>query len=69
LSNNLLEARVAAADPCRLVLMLPELQRRVGLFDTEAMPYLLALGRRAAEAALPRLQLLLEQRVPLAATA
>ncbi len=69
LSNNLLEARLAAADSSRLVLMLPELQRRVGLFDTEAMPYLLDEGRRAAEAALPRLRLLLNQRVPLAATA
>ncbi len=69
LSNNLLEARLAAADASRLVLMLPELQRRVGLFDTAAMPYLLDLGRQAAEAALPRLRLLLDQRVPLAATA
>jgi hypothetical protein len=33
------------------------------------MPYLLGLGRRAAEAALPRLRLLLDQRVPLAARA
>jgi NTE family protein len=69
LSNNLLEARLAAADTHRLVLMLPDLQRRVGLFETEAMPYMLDLGRRAAEAALPRLRRLLEQRVPLAARA
>lgn len=58
-SNNLLDARLAAADPSRLVLMLPEPDRRIGLFDTEAMPYLLDLGRRAAEAALPRLRSLL----------
>jgi NTE family protein len=69
LSNNLLEARVAAANTSKVVLMLPELQRRVGLFDTEAMPYLLDLGRSAAQAALPRLRLLLQQRVPRAATA
>lgn len=59
LSNNLLEARLAAAVRSRLVLMLPETDRRVGLFDTAAMPYLLDLGRRAAEAALPRLHALL----------
>jgi len=70
LSNNLLDARLAAADPGRLVLMLPELPQRVGLFDTEAMPAMLALGRQAAEAALPRLlQLLGTPPVRLAALA
>ena len=59
LSNNLLDARLAAADPSRLDLMLPEPDRRIGLFDSEAMPNLLDLGRRAAEAALPRLRSLL----------
>lgn len=59
LSNNLLDSRLAAVDPRRLVLMLPLLERRVGLFDTEAMPYLLDVGRQAAEAALPRLLRLL----------
>jgi NTE family protein len=49
--------------------MLPEPQRRIGLFDTEAMPELLALGRRAAEAALPRLMHLLDTHQPLAARA
>lgn len=62
LSNNLLQGRLATADHSRLVLLMPPLERRVGLFDTAAMPYLLDLGRRAAEAALPRLrQLLLQQ--------
>jgi NTE family protein len=69
LSNNLLEARLATAQASRLVLMLPEPQRRIGLFDTEAMPELLALGRRAAEAALPRLMHLLDTHQPLAARA
>lgn len=59
LSNNLLDARLAAADASRLVLMLPALPRRVGLFDTDAMPAMLELGRQAARAALPRLQALL----------
>ena len=69
LSNNLLDARLASADASRLVLMLPELQRRIGLFDTEAMPELLEIGRQAARAALPRLRLLLGHGMRLAATA
>lgn len=69
LSNNLLDAQLANADPHRLVLMVPALERRVGLFDTEAMPYLLDLGRQAAEAALPRLRLLLGQRPALSVAA
>ena len=52
-------SRLAAADASRLVLMLPALPRRVGLFDTDAMPAMLELGRQAARAALPRLQALL----------
>lgn len=59
LSNNLLDARTAAADSSRLVLMLPDLPRRIGLFDTEAMPALIDIGRHAALAALPRLHTLL----------
>lgn len=69
LSNNLLDARLAAADRSRLVLMLPETDRRIGLFDTDAMPYLLDLGRRAAEAALPRLHSLLHAPVRFAKVA
>lgn len=68
LSNNLLDARVAAADHTKLLLMLPELPRRVGLFDTDAMPDLLEVGRQAARAALPRLHAMLGQSVRLAAT-
>lgn len=60
LSNSLLDSRLHAADLRRVVLMMPELDRRVGLFDTAAMPYLLALGREAASAALPRLRALLQ---------
>jgi NTE family protein len=59
LSNNLLDARLAAADSTRLLLMLPALPRRIGLFDTEAMPDLLEIGRQAARDALPRLHALL----------
>ncbi|MDH4393783.1 MAG: patatin-like phospholipase family protein [Aquabacterium sp.] len=69
LSNNLLDARTAAADTSRLVLMLPALPQRIGLFDTEAMPALIEIGRQAALAALPRLQALLGTGPRLAAMA
>jgi NTE family protein len=59
LTNNLMQARIAAhAGPTRITL-LPELQRRVGLFDTPSMPYLVDVGRSAAREALPRLERLL----------
>lgn len=60
LSNNLLDSQIERADTRRTVLLLPELDRRVGLFDTAAMPYLLELGREVAQAALPRLRALLQ---------
>lgn len=69
LSNNLLEARLASADASRMVLMLPELPRHIGLFDTDAMPELIEIGRQAARTALPRLRLLLGNAVRLSATA
>ena len=56
LSNNLMQARLAAHADERLVPIFPVLDRRVGLFDTEAMPYLIALGRRSAEAAAPQIE-------------
>ncbi len=61
LSNNLLQGRLASTDASRLVLLMPELERRVGLFETAAMPYLLDVGRKAALGALPRLRQLLAQ--------
>ena len=61
LTNNLMHARLAAhAGPTRIVL-LPELERRVGLFDTQAIPYLVELGRQATWQALPQLCKLLGQ--------
>jgi NTE family protein len=69
LSNNLLDARLAAADSSRLVLMMPELPQRIGLFDTEAMPALVEIGRAAALAALPQLRVLLGTAPRLAALA
>jgi NTE family protein len=38
----------ARASGMKLISILPKLERRVGLFDTEAMPYLVDLGRRMA---------------------
>ena len=56
LSNNLMAARMAALAGAHLVSIFPTLERRVGLFETEAMPYLIALGRRSAEAAMPQIE-------------
>jgi NTE family protein len=70
LTNNLMHARLAEAQGggTRLLSIVPRLERRVGLFDTEAMPYLVEAGRRATEAALPNI-LALVQRAPQLAAA
>lgn len=70
LTNNLMQARLAEAQVAgtRLLSIVPTLERRVGLFDTEAMPYLVEAGRRATEAALPNI-LALVQRTPQLAAA
>ncbi len=61
LTNNLMQARLAEAAGLgtRLLSLVPQLERRVGLFDTDAMPYLVDAGRRATEAALPAIRALL----------
>lgn len=61
MTNNLMHARLEAAESSgmRLLRLFPALTRRVGLFDTEAMPYLVEAGRRAAEEALPSIRALL----------
>ena len=61
LTNNLMQARLAEASGggTRLLSLVPRLERRVGLFDTAAMPYLVDAGRRATEAALPAIHALL----------
>ena len=60
LTNNLMQARLAeaGAGSARLLSLVPRLERRVGLFDTAAMPFLVDAGRRAAEAALPAIRAL-----------
>jgi NTE family protein len=52
MTNNLMKARLAAAAAHgpRLLSIIPKLERRVGLFDTPAMPYLVEAGRQAARA-------------------
>ena len=69
LTNNLMQARLAEAQGggARLLSIVPRLERRVGLFDTEAMPYLVDAGRRAAEAQLPAILALLHRAPNLAA--
>jgi NTE family protein len=63
LTNNLMQARLAEANAggTRLLSLVPHLERRVGLFDTAAMPYLVDVGRQAAEAALPAIHALLRR--------
>jgi NTE family protein len=63
LTNNLMQARLAEAGigGPRLISLVPRLERRVGLFDTAAMPYLVDAGRRAAEQALPDIRELLSR--------
>ena len=68
LTNNLMQARLAEASAggTRLLSLVPRLERRVGLFDTAAMPYLVDAGRRATEAALPGIRALLHRAPQLA---
>jgi NTE family protein len=69
LTNNLMQARLAEAQTggTRLLSIVPQLERRVGLFDTQAMPYLVDVGRRATEAMLPAIRALLHRTPHLAA--
>jgi len=64
MTNNLMRARLAAAEASgmRLLRVFPTLERRIGLFDTHAMPYLIEAGRHATEAMLPTIIASLEAR-------
>lgn len=68
MTNNLVEARLAAArvQGMRLLTVMPQLEQRVGLFDTEAMPYLVAVGRRVTQARLPEIASLFDRQPHLA---
>jgi NTE family protein len=63
MTNNLMQARLACAraQGMRLVEISPKLERRVGLFDTQAMPYLVEAGRLATEEKLPEIMALLDR--------
>ena len=58
MTNSLMYARLAAAEGQgqKIVSVFPEFERRVGLFDVEAMPHVVAKGREAALKALPRIE-------------
>jgi NTE family protein len=66
MTNNLMRARLASAEAAgmRLLRIEPTLERRIGLFDTAAMPYLVEQGRQATEAVLPSIFKLVEQQRP-----
>jgi NTE family protein len=65
--NNLQQARLSAALAVgqRMVHITLEIDRRIGLWETAAMPRLYELGRRAAEHQLPAIRHMLD--VPMAA--
>ncbi len=69
MTNNLMNAKLEAAQSSgmRLLRISPKLERRIGLFDTEAMPYVVEEGRKATEAMLPTIFKLLNARPQLIA--
>jgi NTE family protein len=63
MSNNLLKANFAfhnLAHHSKVIPIVPEFKQRIGLFDTEKIPYIIAEGERAAEAQLPHIRQLVE---------
>jgi len=62
MTNNLLKSRYAfnnLTHHSEVILMVPEFDQRVRLFDTEKIPYIISVGEKAAEAQLPYLKRLL----------
>lgn len=62
MSNNLLKANYAfhsMAHYSEVISIIPEFKQRIGLFDTEKIPDIIAEGERAAEEQLPYLKRLL----------
>ncbi|MEP7200252.1 MAG: patatin-like phospholipase family protein [Chloroflexota bacterium] len=62
MANNLLKANFAfhnLAHHSEVILLLPEFNQRIGLFDTDKIPYIIDEGERCAEAQLPYLRKLL----------
>jgi len=65
--NNLQQARIGAAHAAgqRMLHLTLDIDRRIGLWETEAMPRIYELGRRAAEGQLHAIRRMLD--IPLAA--
>jgi NTE family protein len=63
MTNRLMHANLESAKASGMTLLsiIPKLDRRVGLFDTAAMPYLVEAGRRIALENLGRIRLLLQE--------
>lgn len=62
-SNNLLQTNFAfhnLAHHSEIIPIIPEFEQRVGLFDTEKIPYVIEVGERATEEQLPYLRKLLK---------
>jgi NTE family protein len=63
-TNNLLRANYAfhnLAHHTEIITVLPDFDRRIGLFDTEQIPYVIEQGERATEAHLDYLHRAIEQ--------
>jgi NTE family protein len=56
LTNNLMDAHIAANAGPGMVALAPSIGRRVGLFETEAMPALIEAGRRCTWQQLERIR-------------
>lgn len=58
MTNNLMHARLAAArgQGQRIIAIFPDFERRVGLFDVDAMAHVIDQGRAAALRALPEIE-------------
>jgi NTE family protein len=62
ISNNLLKANYAfhnLAHHSEIITIIPQFERKIGLFDTNEIPYVIREGERAAEKQLPYLRQLL----------
>jgi NTE family protein len=63
MSNNLLKANYAfhsLAHHSEVIPIIPQFNQRIGLFDTEKIPYVIEEGERAAEEQLPYIQKLIQ---------
>jgi len=64
MSNNLLKANFAfhnLAHHSEVIPIVPQFKERIGLFDTDKIPYIIEEGERAAEEQLPYIRQLIER--------